>query len=289
VADDIRVRIGIGSVLIVAITGLVYFDHWSGHGWGAITLSVVLMGLGLLEYARMAGNLAPVAGKTLALAGALYVLSKGLGHELDPRFHLLSAPLVVGFLFAVFFTCLRGAPSPERLRGLALTVFGFVYLPWLGGFMLDARFLDPSQPRLGEAAFFFTIAIAKGTDICAYFAGKLTGKTKFVPSVSPGKTVAGFMGALGGGIAITCAFSAFSSVGQLLPLALAPGVGILLALVGVSGDLIESFVKRSVEVKDSAALLPSFGGVLDIIDSIVICAPPVYFLLLLLTHLRGTL
>ena len=74
-ADDIRVRIGIGSVLIVAITGLVYFDHWSGHGWGAITLSVVLMGLGLLEYARMAGNLAPVAGKTLALAGALYVLS----------------------------------------------------------------------------------------------------------------------------------------------------------------------------------------------------------------------
>ena len=57
-----------------------------------------------------------------------------------------------------------------------------------------------------------------------------------------------------------------------------------MSLIVISGDLIESFIKRSVAVKDSASLLPEFGGVLDIIDSVVIAAPPVYFLLLLLSR-----
>jgi phosphatidate cytidylyltransferase len=290
VADSIKVRIAIGSVLIVAISGLVYADHATGHGYGAIGIAVLLVGAGLFEFARMANEVAPVPAKTLALAGVLYMGLKGLGYELDLRLHLLLAPLVVLFLYWTFFVALRGAPSEERLRGLALTVFGFVYLPWLGGFALDARFASialPGLPPVGEAAFFYAIAIAKGTDTFAYFFGKLTGKTKFVPSVSPGKTVAGFVGALVGGVVITCAFSQWSSLGLVLPLRLAVGVGILMALVGVSGDLIESFVKRSVAVKDSATLLPSFGGVLDIIDSVVIAAPPVYFLLVALHLLRS--
>ena len=68
---------------------------------------------------------------------------------------------------------------------------------------------------------------------------------------------------------------------------LSPGVGIVMALVGISGDLIESFIKRSVEVKDSAQLLPNFGGVLDIIDSILIASPPVFFLLIGLLAVRA--
>ncbi|MGE0713236.1 MAG: phosphatidate cytidylyltransferase [Planctomycetota bacterium] len=289
-ADSIKVRIAIGSVLIVAISGLIYLDHATGHGYGAIGIGTLVIAAALLEFGRMAATVAPVPTRTLALCGALYALLKGLGYELDPRLHHLTAPLVVAFLYAVFFLALRGEPREERLRGLALSVFGFVYLPWLAGFALDARFIAaaaPGYPPVGEAAFFYVIAIAKGTDICAYFAGKLTGKTKFVPSVSPGKTVAGFVGALAGGVLITAAFVQFSALGQVLPWPLVPGVGLVLALVVVSGDLIESFIKRSVAVKDSAALLPSFGGVLDIIDSIVIAAPPVYFLLRALPLLTG--
>lgn len=286
-ADSIKVRTTIGSILIVAISGLVYLDHWSGHGWGAITLAVLLVAAGLGEYARMAGTLAPVPTKALVAAGAAYMILKGLAYELDPRLHAFQGPLVIAFAYGLFFLSLRGAPSEERFRGLALTAFGFFYLPFLGGYALDARFLEvavPDMPAVGGAAFFYTIAVAKGTDIFAYFSGKLLGKTKVVPSVSPGKTVAGFVGAVVGGAVITGAFSHFSSLGQVLPLRLAIGAGMLMALVVISGDLIESFIKRSVAVKDSASLLPNFGGVLDIVDSVVIAAPCVVFLLLAAHH-----
>ena len=160
---------------------------------------------------------------------------------------------------------------------MTASLFGFFYLPFLGGFALDVRFLETAG--VGAPGFYYVIAIAKGTDIFAYYFGKLMGRRKIVPSVSPGKTGAGFVGAVVGGAVITTGFCAWTTMGQVLPIAVAPGVGILMALVVISGDLIESFIKRSVEVKDSANLLPNFGGVLDIIDSVLIAAPPVYFVL----------
>ncbi|MBL4849350.1 MAG: phosphatidate cytidylyltransferase [Planctomycetes bacterium] len=286
-ADSIKVRTAIGSVLITAICGLIYFDHWSGHGWGAIAIAILLVSAGLAEYARMAGTLVPLPTRRLVVAGGGYMLLKGLAYEVDPRLHLLAGPWVVAFAYSLFFNALKGSPSKERFRALALTAFGFFYLPFLGGYALDARFLpvaNPGMPEIGTAAFFYTITIAKGTDMFAYFSGKLLGKTKVVPSVSPGKTVAGFVGAIVGGVVITVLFCKFSALGEVLPLPLGIGAGMLMALVGISGDLIESFIKRSVAVKDSASLLPNFGGVLDIVDSILICAPCVVFLLLAAHH-----
>tara|TARA_R110002072_G_scaffold3744_1_gene26053 strand:- start:249 stop:1130 length:882 start_codon:yes stop_codon:yes gene_type:complete len=286
-ADSIKVRTAIGSVLITAVCGLIYLDHSSGHGWGAIVIAVLLVGAGLAEYAKMAETLVPVPKRSMVLAGGGYMLLKGLAYEVDPRLHHFLGPWVVAFAYLLFFQALRGSPSKERFRALALTAFGFFYLPFLGGYALDARFLpvaNPGMPALGTAAFFYTITIAKGTDIFAYFSGKLLGKTKVVPSVSPGKTVAGFVGAVVGGAVITALFCQFSAIGEVLPLPLGIGAGMLMALVVISGDLIESFIKRSVAVKDSASLLPNFGGVLDIVDSVVIAAPCVVFLLLAAHH-----
>jgi len=296
VADSIKVRTAIGLTLIAAITGLLAVDHYTGHGWGVIILAVALVAGGAAEYARMVRGTCPVPARALILASTGYILLKGAGYELAPWLGTLALPFALAAGYGVLFLHLRGAPSQERFRGLAAASFGFLYLPILGGFALDARFLpggghlgadagvDPM--RLGEAAFFYIVAIAKGTDICAYFAGKLLGRTKVVPSVSPGKTVAGFVGALAGGVLITGLFSAFSSLGALVALPLVPGVGIVMALVVISGDLVESFLKRSVEVKDSANLLPNFGGVLDVIDSVVFAAPVVYYLLAGLAWLR---
>lgn len=271
------VRSGIGLCLIAGISGLAYVDHVTGHAWGAIGISLVLMGLGLREYGAMATTVAPVARRTIVIVGLAYLLLKGLAHEVDPRLAQLQAPALIAGAYAIFFACLMGAPSAERFHGMTASLFGLIYLALLGGFALEARFL----PDVGEAAFFFIVFIAKGTDIFAYFTGRFLGRTKVVPSVSPGKTVAGFVGAVVGGVIITGLFCALTPLGKAIPLALVPGVGIVLALIVISGDLIESFIKRSVEVKDSSNMLPHFGGVLDIIDSIVIVAPAVYFTLVL--------
>jgi phosphatidate cytidylyltransferase len=292
-ADSVKVRVSIGLVLIAAITGLLSLDHATGHGWGVIALSAALNAAGLREFGYMAG-LGVGQRRGLVLAGACYTLLLGLGYEVDPRLHALLAPLAIGYAYVVFFLCLRGAPTVERFRDLAALALGFFYIPFLGGYALHARF-SPAwlgvAPRVGEAAFFFTVAIAKGSDICAYFTGKALGRTKVVPSVSPGKTQAGFVGAVLGGVLVTGLFWRFSSLGEggLLPLALVPGVGVLLALVGISGDLIESFMKRAVAVKDSAKLLPGYGGILDVVDSVVIAAPAVCLLLWLLTTGRAAL
>jgi CDP-diglyceride synthetase len=282
-ADSVKVRTIIGACLIAAIVGLLTLDHLTGHGWGVIVLCTALTAAGLREYSLMVSPMGPVFGRTLVLFGATYTLVKGVGYEVDLRLHHVLAPLAIGYGYGVFFACLRGAPSLARFQGLTATAFGFFYLPFLGGFALDARFLSPTW---GDMAFFFVVAIAKGSDICAYFTGKALGRTKVVPSVSPGKTQAGFVGAVVGAALISCAFSRWSSLGEVLPLSLAPGVGIVLSLIVISGDLIESFMKRSAAVKDSAKLLPGYGGILDVVDSVVIAAPVVFWTLTLLPRVK---
>lgn len=281
-ADSVKVRTAVGACLIAAFVGLLALDHGSGRGWGAVALSAALMAAGMREYCRMTrltGHLAT----TLILGAAAWSLLKGFAWQVDPRLHHLHAPLAIALAYGAFFASLKGSPTNERFQTLQAAAFGFFYVPFLGGFSLDARF---AVPDVGEAAFFYVIAVAKGSDICAYFTGKALGKTKVVPSVSPGKTAAGFVGAVVGGALITCLFSEYSNFGRLVPLPVAPGVGIVMALVVISGDLIESFMKRAVATKDSANVLPGYGGILDVVDSVIIAAPVVHFGLLFLEKVR---
>ncbi len=117
------------------------------------------------------------------------------------------------------------------------------------------------------------LAIIKFADAGAYFAGKLFGRTKLIPSVSPGKTVEGLLG--GCLFAVIVSYIAFRWA--LPQLGMEPGpfvwgpalFGILLTLVGLVGDLLESMVKRSVGAKDSGKVLPGLGGVWDVTDSVI--------------------
>ena len=143
-------RVWIGSILIVAIVGLLTIDKLSGHGYGAIALVMALGSAGLVEFARMV-HPRPVASAGLVLAGAGYLALLGLGYELEPRLHLLLAPWAVLTLYALFFWQLRGAPSAVRFEGLGLTVLGFVYMAFLSGFTLELRFLGRSLDFRGAS------------------------------------------------------------------------------------------------------------------------------------------
>jgi phosphatidate cytidylyltransferase len=168
---------------------------------------------------------------------------------------------------------------------------------------------DPARPGEDSAWFILlTVLICKCSDIGAYFTGSLLGRHKLIPKVSPGKTIEGSIGGLLASATVALAFlwlhvscDTARDMGQDAPLSarlelLAAQAtlmfhkwsvlqtivfGIFMSILAQAGDLLESLFKRSARVKDSGAVLPTFGGVLDIIDSPLAVAP---FAWLVLTY-----
>jgi phosphatidate cytidylyltransferase len=154
---------------------------------------------------------------------------------------------------------------------LAGTIFGTAYIGFLFSFVVLLR-LNWTVGALASL-----IVVVKLGDIGAYTVGRLIGRHKMAPVLSPGKTIEGACGAV--------AFAVLGSwlvAGLLFPYCLGMAVtgwllyGILVGLAGLFGDLAESLLKRDVGAKDSSEWLPGFGGVLDILDSILFAAPVAY-------------
>jgi len=128
----------------------------------------------------------------------------------------------------------------------------------------------------------WVLLVTKSSDIGAYTLGSLIGRHKLVPWLSPGKTWEGLLGAVlfaggigAGGAALLGVFGIEGRPGVL------PGVllGGVFAIAGQAGDLLESVLKRDAGAKDSGGAIPGFGGVLDVVDSILLAAPVAYWLL----------
>jgi phosphatidate cytidylyltransferase len=284
-AEKMSTRIAVGLTLLAALLSLLGWDHMSGHAWGVGIMVTVLTGWGGREIAKLLAHAgAPPATAVLMLACVALSGTRVLGEELGiPALRDSEGALLAAFAFLVLFPPLIGTPSREAFLGIAATVFGVFYVWFLGSYVLRLRYL----PRIGESACFYAILVSKGSDICAYFTGKAFGRTKLIPSISPGKTVAGFTGGLVGAVLITAAFSAWTPLGTALPMKFSAPVGIILGLISIAGDLVESLFKRSAELKDSARLLPTFGGILDVIDSVLTAAPATYYILILMKPLTG--
>ncbi|HFQ80476.1 MAG TPA: CDP-archaeol synthase [Desulfobacterales bacterium] len=117
--------------------------------------------------------------------------------------------------------------------------------------------------------------ITTASDTGAYFTGTLLGRHKLCPAISPGKTWEGLAGGLIAAVIVTIIAAPFifpdSSILKLIL------VSLLLSIIGVGGDMTESIFKRSHKVKDSGAVLPGHGGILDRVDSILAAAPVLYY------------
>jgi phosphatidate cytidylyltransferase len=191
-------------------------------------------------------------------------------------FHLESEA-VLGFFYAVLAFSFAAAllssrgDARERAFQVAFSCLGVTYVSVGIGFLARLFWLDGYRFWV-----FLTLVATFIGDTGAYFAGRAFGKTKLAPEISPGKTVAGLYGACAAG-----AFGAFvvwEIFKPAIPWWKLPLVGIGVALVGALGDLCESLLKRSFDVKDSGTLIPGHGGMLDRIDGLLFAAPFVYLL-----------
>lgn len=161
----------------------------------------------------------------------------------------------------------------RRVRSpAALAVTGAVLLLPLWSALVQLH----AQPWL----LLILMAIVWVSDTAAYFCGKRWGRRKLAPAISPGKTREGALGAL---VAVAVYYLVVSATGLAGPALLAGivglGVFLVLALLGIEGDLFESWIKRTAGVKDSGTLLPGHGGVLDRIDALTASMPAAALLL----------
>lgn len=124
----------------------------------------------------------------------------------------------------------------------------------------------------GPAIVFYLVLLVAAADTGAYFVGRRFGRNKLAPDISPGKTREGLFGALVGAVVVALVGARLFGLAPLDALVFGL-LGIVVALVSVAGDLQESVLKREAGVKDSGALLPGHGGVLDRIDSLTAAAP----------------
>jgi phosphatidate cytidylyltransferase len=209
---------------------------------------------------------------------ALWDLSYQSDYSCQQAMALAAWPLAAFIIctLVVFIEEMRRFQKPGRaIADISASIFALVYVGLLFSFLVQLRF------AYGVGALVSLIIAVKMGDTGAFLAGSLFGRHKLTPVLSPGKTIEGAVGA----ICFAC-LGAWLGFRFLLPATLLGSgsmsywawipFGILMGIAGILGDLAESLIKRDAGRKDSSAWLPGFGGVLDILDSLLFAAPVAY-------------
>lgn len=308
--DRMGKRILFGAILIAALAAVLFGDwrleqyaqeasrekygqdffmHLSDplRGLPVAIVMAIVSAAAFLELKRLAAKsgarLLPVMGllTTIYLATCTY-WRPALSRAIRPVFMLNPldmVPLCLGLVFAEQMIRRR---TQDAFRDLAATILAVVYIGACGATILWVRF------GFGVPALVLFLVAAKFTDIGAYFVGSAIGRHRLIPWLSPGKSWEGLAGGLFVGAGVCMALvrltgwftgeGAFAA-GPSLSIWQAGIFGAVVGLAGQFGDLCESLLKRSAGLKDSGAVVPEFGGVLDIIDSVLLSAPVAVILL----------
>ena len=168
--------------------------------------------------------------------------------------------------------------QPGRtMATIAGTVLTVAFVGLLGSFMIQMRWFD--GPYHGILPLVFLVATAKGADTGAYTFGRIAGRHKLWPRLSPNKTIEGAVGGLISGVAAALIVAAFARYALRVPTLSWPsavGFGLIVGSAAQLGDLMESMIKRDCARKDASDAVPGFGGVLDVLDSLLFAAPVAY-------------
>jgi phosphatidate cytidylyltransferase len=220
---------------------------------------------------------------TVLLAGMPIFWPESDSVAMIGRLGWLTIGLIAGLMLGFIGELRRYGGQYHATLNMGLTMFGIAYIGGLMGFIVQLRLLS-GKPWGGDGlwgmvALISLIATVKMSDTGQYAVGRLIGRHKLAPSVSPGKSWEGVIGGLV--FAVGAAWLVFTwaapkivgpSAANPNPVAIV-AFGVVVAAFGILGDLGESMLKRDANVKDSSTWLPGFGGVLDLLDSLLGAAP----------------
>ncbi len=260
-------RVLVSLVALPAVLGLVYLGGWWLYG---LALGAAL--LALHEYAALVRPLRPLV-LACYLGALLMLLGVTVGSSLW---------LVGGFLVSILIAFVLHGIAATRQPATVAIGSSILGTAWVG-FGLAHVLLLRDLPDYGVLIAFTVLIAVFAADTIAFFAGRLLGRHKLAPVMSPGKTWEGFVA--GTLAAVAAAFFAlYEDRDEFLAIWEALVLGAVVALAAALGDLFESALKRDMQVKDTGRVLGGHGGVLDRIDSLLFAAPAAYYLVLALGY-----
>jgi len=246
----------------------IYVIGWSHAYVFDATIALIAAGAlyEFLSLGRRKGYSVPMA---LCILVMLFIIAAFVLEPISVEMGVFIALLVLpaSFVFS------RGALE-EALPSSAIAVMATLYVGMLGGSLIRLRNDFTDLQRTGPKLVFFLVLVVWLGDAGAYYVGKRFGKHLLSPRISPKKTIEGLVGGIA--VSVLTAVIVHFTFFPAFPLTHAIIAGIILSIAGVIGDLAESMWKRSAAVKDSGALFPGHGGLLDRFDSVFYTAPILY-------------
>lgn len=297
-------RILLGGLMIAALGGLIALDAWLSAaaatpetgsnlhpppkphfrlaGLPVTAVAVLLVVLATFELGSLlrCGGHRPVT-LWAALVNAGLVAIPWLPASMCLAGDAMTPVWLMGGIIGTALAVMARKTTAGATTAIATTVLMIAYLGVLGSFFVRIRFVDPGPA--GAVLVVYAILTIKAADIGAYLIGMLFGRRPLAPWLSPKKTVEGFLGAMVFSVALAAGSIGLWSAEFLGPPPFtAPQAivfGVLMAVIGHLGDLAESAIKRDIGVKDSAVVIPAFGGLLDLLDSPLFAAPLAWWML----------
>ena len=250
-------------ILLPAALVIFYFPNWV-----FALLASAMIGCALSEFFDLAQKKGIFVYKYFGiLIGMLVPIV--MYFEMGMEGYVTTEPffIVIACLFTFVLLFIRRENS-QALTSIAVTMFGLLYIAWFFSFFVKIKFLPQ-----GALLVVFLILVTKMGDVGAYFIGRFFGRHALIPRISPHKTIEGTIGGLAFSVVTALAGKLYLpnfSLAHLLTL------GFLLGILAQVGDLAESLLKRDCAVKDAGSSISGFGGMLDIIDSLIFTAPIFY-------------
>lgn len=253
-----------GAVYVAIVVAAILFSQTA-----ACALFAVFASMAMREYHTLMKSPSGVTAWSIVLLLGLYT---DMLIDWAAWAHVLFGLLLIMALCAELF---RKADNPMRNWGNMLISLVMIAMP----FSLTTKILHMGEWEVMRYVLLSVFVCIWANDTGAYCIGSLIGKHKMFPRVSPGKSWEGLAGGFAVSLLAGYIFSLFVTeyaLWQWLTIAFT------VSLFGTFGDLMESLLKRTIGVKDSGKFLPGHGGVLDRFDSVLLCLPAVYLLLLIL-------
>lgn len=281
-------RLGISAVLVPLLLLLFYWDSTLGNGAPVLLLFCLFLTIrAAYEVTDLLKTRSMKPCFELCAAFNVVVILAAWGHTTFANMPdgvaglLMSLGLVAAAITGAFLLLLLWEGARYQKPGSSMESLGanLICVMYAGGLLaVIAQFRWFPNPNIAYFAIGSVIIATKSGDTVAYTFGRLWGKRKMIPRLSPGKTWMGGFGALvgsclGGWLWLTFGGSLFAASPQATTVGCVIAYSATMGVIGLVGDLCESLIKRDAEKKDSAKLMPGFGGLLDLLDSPLFAGP----------------